>query len=554
MNSDIIKKGIKRADKRALLKSMGLAQYEIDRPFVGIVNSFNELVPGHIHLREIADAVKAGVRSAGGTPFEFNTIAVCDGLAMNHDGMKYSLPSREVIADSVEIMVKAHKLDALVFIPNCDKVVPGMLMAAARLNIPSIFVSGGPMLAGKIKGEKLAIIDMGEAKIAAESNRKKETLDHLAILEEGCCPTYGSCAGLYTANSMNCITEALGLALPGNGTIPAVYAARRRLAKITGQQIMKLWQKNVKPLDILTEDAFLNALTVDFCLGCSTNTVLHLTAIAFEAGIDLKLSTLEKISRQTPNLVRLSPAGRHYMEDLHEAGGIPAVMTRLAEKGLIRTKTLTVTGNTLGEHLGVETVNNEVIRPLDDPYSPEGGIAVLYGNLAPEGAVVKTAAINPRMLKHHGPARVFNSEPEAYQAVINGMIKPGDVVIVRYEGPKGGPGMQEMLGVTMAIAGLGLDKDVALVTDGRFSGATRGASIGHVSPEAAEGGPIALVEEGDMIEIDIPAGKITLAVTKEDLEQRKLNWKPHLPRINTGYLKRYAKSVTSASAGAVFKD
>ncbi|MBF7083661.1 dihydroxy-acid dehydratase [Desulfallas sp. Bu1-1] len=553
MNSNIIKEGIRRADKRALLKSMGLAQYEIEQPFVGIVNSYNELVPGHVHLREIADAVKAGVRSAGGTPLEFNTIAVCDGLAMNHDGMKYSLPSRELIADSVEIMAKAHKLDALVFIPNCDKVVPGMLMAAARLNIPSIFVSGGPMLAGKIHGKKLAIIDMGEAKIAAEAGRDQEALEHLAMLEEGCCPTYGSCAGLYTANSMNCITEALGLALPGNGTIPAVYAARRRLAKITGKQVMLLLQKDIKPLDILTEDALANALAVDFCLGCSTNTVLHLTAIAAEAGMELKLSTLRDISRQTPNLVRLSPAGRHYMEDLHEAGGIPAVMTRLAEKGLIRTNALTVTGDPVGRHLGVQPQNDEVIRPWNNPYSKEGGISVLFGNLAPEGAVVKTSATSVKILRHRGPARVFNSEPEAYQAVINGKIKPGDVVIVRYEGPKGGPGMQEMLGVTMAIAGLGLDQDVALVTDGRFSGATRGASIGHVSPEAAEGGPIALVREGDMIEIDIPAGKINFDVSDAEIEKRRLNWTPPLPRINTGYLKRYARTVTSACTGAVFK-
>lgn len=554
MNSDIIKQGIKRTDKRALLKSMGLAQYEIEQPFVGIVNSFNELVPGHVHLREIADAVKAGVRSAGGTPLEFNTIAVCDGLAMNHEGMKYSLPSRELIADSVEIMARAHQLDALVFIPNCDKVVPGMLMAAARLNIPAIFVSGGPMMAGKVNGEKLAIINLGEAKSRAENSQDKEALDRLALLEEECCPTYGSCAGLYTANSMNCITEALGLALPGNGTIPAVYAARKRLAKMAGRQIMKVLQNNLKPLDILTEDAFVNALTVDFCLGCSTNTVLHLTALAAEAGIELKLATLQEISLNTPNLVRLSPAGRHYMEDLHEAGGISAVMTRLSEKGLIRTNTITVTGGPIGERMGIPPSNDEVIRPLDNPYSPKGGISVLYGNLAPEGAVVKTSATSPEMFKHSGPARVFDSEPDAYQAVINGKIKPGDVVIVRYEGPRGGPGMQEMLGVTMAIAGLGLDKSVALVTDGRFSGATRGASIGHVSPEAAEGGPIGLVREGDLIEIDIPAGKISVAVSAEELGQRKAGWKPPKPKINTGYLRRYARMVTSASSGAIFRD
>ncbi|KKM10093.1 dihydroxy-acid dehydratase [Clostridiales bacterium PH28_bin88] len=550
MNSDVMKKGLHRAGSRALLYALGLTREEMDRPLVGIVNSQNEIVPGHMHLDEIAEAVKAGVRMAGGTPVEFPAIAVCDGIAMNHEGMKYSLASRELIADSIEVMARAHQLDALVLIPNCDKIVPGMLMAAARLNLPTIVVSGGPMLAGRYKGRRIAIINVGEAGAGVQAGLV--TPEELQEMEEEGCPTCGSCAGLYTANSMNCLTEALGMGLPGNGTIPAVFASRRRLAKAAGRQVIRLLEQNLRPRDILTRKAFLNALTVDMAIGCSTNTMLHLPAIAHEAGIPLDLDLANEISQRTPNLVRLSPAGKHFMEDLHQAGGIQAVMAELYAHELIDGSAITVTGRTVRELLeGVAVMDREVIRPFESPYSPVGGITVLRGNLAPEGAVVKSAAVAPEVMHHIGPARVFESEPEAFQAVWEKRINPGEVIVVRYEGPQGGPGMQEMLGVTKALAGMGLDKEVALITDGRFSGATRGSSVGHISPEAAMGGPIALVQDGDLIEIDIHGGRLNVLVAEEELDRRQAEWKKPAPKIDYGYLARYAQLVSSAAGGAV---
>ncbi len=552
MESKLVKEGINRAPHRSLLKATGLTDEEINRPLVGVVNSFNEVVPGHVHLREIAEAVKAGVRMVGGTPLEFPAIAVCDGVAMGHDGMKYSLSSRELIADSVEIMARAHAFDSLVFIPNCDKVVPGMLMAAARLNLPSIFVSGGPMLAGRLNNRDLDLNQVFEAVGAYEAG--KITLEQLAEVENGSCPGCGSCSGMFTANSMNCLTEVLGLGLPGNGTIPAVHAARKRLAKQAGMQVMALLERNIKPLAILTEQAFENALTVDMAMGCSTNTILHLLAIAHEAGIELNLRKVNDISNKTPHLCKLSPAGEHHLEDLDQAGGIPAVMKQLDDLGLIHNQLITATGRTVAENISAARVkDSSVIRSLDTAYSKSGGLAVLWGNLAPDGAVVKKAAVAEKMLTHQGPARVFDSEEEAVKAIWAKEIKPGDVIVIRYEGPKGGPGMREMLTPTSAVAGMGLDESVALITDGRFSGATRGASIGHISPEAAEGGPIALVEEGDTIAIDILNHSLRLLVDDAELERRRRNWQKPEPKIKSGYMARYAGMVTSASTGAVFK-
>lgn len=552
MNSNRIKNGIEKAPHRSLLKALGLTDTEIKKPIIGIVNSQNEVVPGHIHLDTIAEAVKKGVIAAGGTPLEFPTIAVCDGIAMNHLGMKYSLASRELIADSVEIMAITHAFDALVFIPNCDKVVPGMLMAAARLNLPAIFVSGGPMLAGKMADEFISLSTAFEAVGAAGAGKITEA--ELAAYEENACPSCGSCSGMFTANSMNCLTEALGMGLPGNGTIPAVYSARVRLAKEAGMRIMELLQQNIRPLDIMTETAFHNALTVDMALGCSTNTVLHIPAIAHEAGIKLDLDMINQISQKTPHLCKLSPAGHHHMQDLDEAGGVTAVMAELAKQGLIDETAITVTG-TVAEKIKDKTIKRlDVIRTVAEPYGKTGGIAILKGNLAPEGAVVKQGAVAEAMLVHQGPARVFEGEEEAVKAIMAGKIKAGDVVVIRYEGPKGGPGMREMLTPTAAVAGMGLDDKVALITDGRFSGATRGASIGHISPEAAEGGPISLVAEGDLISIDILKRSIQLMVDAEELAQRQEKWQQPEPKIKQGYLARYSKMVTSASTGAVFKD
>lgn len=547
-----MKAGTKRAPQRSLLKANGLTKEEINRPLVGVVNSFNEVVPGHIHLREIAEAVKAGVRMAGGTPLEFPTIAVCDGLAMGHKGMKYSLGSRELIADSIEIMAEAHAFDALVFIPNCDKVVPGMLMAAARLNLPSIFVSGGPMLVGKLDNQDMDLNQVFEAVGAYEAG--EITAERLEEVENNSCPGCGSCSGMFTANSMNCLTEVLGLGLPGNGTIPAVHAGRKRLAKQAGMKVMELLEKNIRPLDILTEQAFENALTVDMAMGCSTNTILHLPAIAHEAGVKLDLNKVNEISERTPHLCKLSPAGQYHIEDLDYAGGMPAVMKQLADLGLIHTDLLTVTGKKVKDNIaGARVKDSDVIRSKDTAYNAKGGLAVLWGNLAPDGAVVKKAAVSEKMLVHQGPARVFDSEEEAVEAIWGKKINPGDVIVIRYEGPKGSPGMREMLTPTSAVAGMGLDESVALITDGRFSGATRGASIGHISPEAAEGGPIALIEEGDIISIDIPNNKLELLVDEAELERRRANWQPPKPKITRGYMARYARLVTSASTGAVFK-
>ncbi|MDN5347595.1 MAG: dihydroxy-acid dehydratase [Clostridia bacterium] len=552
MRSDIMKAGLARAPHRSLLKALGLTDAEISRPLVGVVNAQNELIPGHMHLDQIAAAVKAGIRAAGGTPLEFPTIGICDGLAMNHIGMKYSLASRELIADMVEVMAMAHPFDALVFIPNCDKIIPGMLMAAARLNLPSIFVSGGPMLAGRYRGRSVSLSTMFEAVGAVQAG--KMTLEELRELEDAACPGCGSCAGMFTANSMNCLTEVLGMALPGNGTIPAVTSARLRLAKEAGFKIMELLEKNIRPLDILTGAAFQNAVAVDMALGCSTNTCLHLPAIAREAGVDLTLKVFDEVSKRVPQLCKLSPAGEHHLQDLDEAGGIQAVMAELYAHGLIQGETLTVTGKKVAENLAGKTVRRrEVIRTVGDPYSPEGGLAVLWGNLAPEGAVVKKGAVLPEMLKHEGPARIFNGEEEAFKAIMEGRIRPGDVVVIRYEGPKGGPGMQEMLTPTAALAGMGLDSSVALLTDGRFSGATRGASIGHVSPEAAVGGPIALVEEGDIIAIDIPGGRLELKVSEEELAMRRSKWQAPPAKIDRGYLARYSRQVTSGAKGAVLE-
>ncbi|HHV95829.1 MAG TPA: dihydroxy-acid dehydratase [Clostridiaceae bacterium] len=550
MRSDIVKKGIEKAPHRSLFKAMGYTDEEIKRPLIGIANSKSEIIPGHIHLDKIAEAVKAGIRMAGGTPVEFGVIGVCDGIAMGHLGMKYSLATRELIADSCEAMALAHSFDGMVFIPNCDKIVPGMLMAAARINIPSIVISGGPMLSIKINDEYADLNSVFEAVGAYKVG--KITEEELLDYENNACPGCGSCSGMFTANSMNCLTEVLGLGLPGNGTIPAVYAHRIRLAKQVGMKIMELIEKNIKPSDILKPKAFENALAVDMALGCSTNSVLHLLAIAKEAGIELDLDKINKISSRVPNICKLAPAGKHHVQDLHAAGGIPAVLKELSSKNLIDDSLLTVTGKTIRENIEkARVLDREVIRSVDDPYSPTGGIAVLKGNLAPEGAVVKRSAVAPEMLCHKGPARVFDSEDEAIEAIYNGKISKGDVVIIRYEGPKGGPGMREMLGPTSAIAGMGLDKDVALITDGRFSGATRGASIGHVSPEAMEGGPIALVQDGDIISIDIPNGQLNMEVSKEELDNRKKKWKCPEPKITKGYLGRYSRHVSSASKGAV---
>lgn len=553
MRSDLMKKGLERAPHRALFKAMGYTDEEIKRPMVGVINSFNEIIPGHIHLRTITEDVKAGIRLAGGTPVEFPVIGICDGIAMGHEGMKYSLASRELIADSIESMVMAHPFDALVMVTNCDKIVPGMLMAALRVNIPTIVISGGPMLAGCYQGKTIDLISVfeGIGKVKARKISQRELLE----IENRACPGCGSCSGMYTANSMNCMTEALGLGLPGNGTIPAISAQRRRLAKEAGMRIMHLLKNDIKPRDIATLEAFKNAIAVDMALGCSTNTVLHLTAIAHEAGIKLDLDLFNEISAKTPNLCKLSPAGNHHLEDLDAAGGIPAVMKRISSLGLIDETLITVTGKTVGENIKSAVVlNDNVIRPLENPYYSEGGLAILRGNLAPEGAVVKQSAVDKSMLVREGPARVFDSEDEAIQAILGGKIKPGDVVVIRYEGPKGGPGMREMLAPTSAIAGMGLDTTVALLTDGRFSGGTRGAAIGHISPEAAEGGPIALIKEGDIIAIDIPGKKITLKVSPEELKKRKKAFKPKEPTIKTGYLYRYSKMVSSASTGAILKD
>ncbi len=551
MRSDQIKKGVERAPNRSLLYALGLTEEELSRPLVGIVNSYNEIVPGHMNLDKIVEAVKAGVRAAGGTPIEFPAIAVCDGIAMGHEGMRYSLVTRDLIADSTEAMVTAHQFDGLVMVPNCDKNVPGLLMAAARLNIPTIFCSGGPMMAGKMKnGDRTCLSDMFEAVGAYHAgNMDEETVQNYV---ESACPTCGSCSGMYTANSMNCLTEAIGMALRGNGTIPAVYSARLRLAKETGMKIMELIAKDIKPRDIMTAAALHNAETVDMALGCSTNTMLHLPAIAHEAGVEISLDAANEISAHTPNLCHLAPAGNTFMEDLDEAGGVWAVMAELTKKNLLDTTVLTATGKTLGENLDkVKNLDTDIIRPLENPYSQNGGIAVLKGNLAPDGCVVKRSAVAPEMMSHEGPARVFNSEEEAIVAIYGRKIQAGDVVVIRYEGPKGGPGMREMLNPTSAICGMGLGEKVALITDGRFSGATRGAAIGHISPEGAAGGPIALVEEGDRIHVDITNCALTLKVSSEELEKRRAKWTAPEPRVKTGVLARYAKLVSSADKGAV---
>ena len=553
MYSDVIKKGVEKTPHRSLLKALGLTDEEIQRPLIGVVNAKNEIVPGHMHLDKITEAVKAGVRVAGGTPIEFPAIGVCDGLAMGHAGMKYSLATRELIADSIEAMALAHGLDALVLIPSCDKIVPGMMMAAARLNKPAILVSGGPMLSVSVKGQFRDYNSAYEAVGAYKAGTIGDA--ELLELENNACPTCGSCSGMFTANSMNCLSEVLGLALPGNGTIPAVYSERIRLAKETGMQIMKLLEQDIKPSDILTSDAFYNALRVDMALGCSTNSMLHLPAIAHEAHVPLSLEMANDISKVTPNICHLAPAGAHHVQDLYAAGGIMAVMNELSKKDLIKLDMITVTGKTVGENInGHPVLDYDVIRPVGNPYSETGGIAVLKGNLAVDGSVVKRSAVAPEMLKHTGPAKVYDSEDDAIAAIYAGEIVKGDVVVIRYEGPKGGPGMREMLSPTSAICGMGLDKDVALITDGRFSGATRGAAIGHVSPEAMEGGPIAFVKTGDMIEIDIDNCILNVLVSDEELERRKIGWKPNEPRIKTGYLKRYSKMVSSAMQGAVMLD
>ena len=552
MRSDSVKEGAAQAPHRSLLNALGYTEEERRRPMIGIVNSYNEIVPGHMNLDKITEAVKLGVAMAGGTPVVFPAIAVCDGIAMGHVGMKYSLVTRDLIADSTECMAMAHGFDALVCIPNCDKNVPGLLMAAARLNIPTIFVSGGPMLAGRVKGEKTSLSSMFEAVGSVTAGTM--TMDELCEFEEKACPTCGSCSGMYTANSMNCLTEAIGMGLKGNGTIPAVYSERIRLAKHAGMKIMELLEKDIKPRDIMTEKAFMNALTVDMALGCSTNSMLHLPAIARDAGVELNLDIANELSAVTPNLCHLAPAGPTYMEDLNEAGGVFAVMNELTKKELLHLDCLTVNGNTIGENIQ-NCVNKdpEVIRPIENPYSEIGGIAILKGNLAPDSGVVKRSAVAPEMLVHNGPARVFDCEEDAIDAIKGGKIVAGDVVVIRYEGPKGGPGMREMLNPTSAIAGMGLGSSVALITDGRFSGASRGASIGHVSPEAAVGGPIGLVEEGDMININIPENKLDMLVSDEVLAQRREKWQPREPKITTGYLSRYREMVTSGNRGAVLE-
>jgi dihydroxy-acid dehydratase len=552
MRSDAVKKGVQQAPHRSLFNALGLTQEELHRPMVGIVSSYNEIVPGHMNLDKIVEAVKIGVAMAGGTPIVFPAIAVCDGIAMGHTGMKYSLVTRDLIADSTEAMAMAHAFDALVMVPNCDKNVPGLLMAAARINIPTIFVSGGPMLAGRINGEKTSLSSMFEAVGAFSAGKMTED----EVEEYACktCPTAGSCSGMYTANSMNCLTEVLGMGLQGNGTIPAVYSERIRLAKHAGMKIMELYEKDIKPRDIMTEKAFLNALTMDMALGCSTNSMLHLPAIAHEAGIELNVDIANEISAKTPNLCHLAPAGHTYMEDLNEAGGIYAVMNEISKKNLLYTDLITATGKTVGENIkDCVNRNPEVIRPIDNPYSETGGIAVLKGNLAPDSAVVKRSAVAPEMMVHSGPARVFDCEEDAIAAIKGGKILSGDVVVIRYEGPKGGPGMREMLNPTSAIMGMGLGSSVALITDGRFSGASRGASIGHVSPEAAVGGNIALIEEGDIIKIDINANTLDFLVSDEELDARRAKWQPKEPKITTGYLARYTAMVTSGNRGAILE-
>ena len=552
MRSDAVKKGMATAPQRSLFNALGFTKEEMDKPLVGIVSSYNEIVPGHMNLDKIVDAVKMGVAMAGGTPIVFPAIAVCDGIAMGHTGMKYSLVTRDLICDSTECMALAHQFDALVMVPNCDKNVPGLLMAAARLNIPTVFVSGGPMLAGHVNGQRTSLSSMFEAvgSYAAGTMTEEQVDDYVCHA----CPTCGSCSGMYTANSMNCLTEAIGMGLQGNGTIPAVYSDRIKLAKHAGMKVMELYEKNICPRDILTPEAFENALTVDMALGCSTNTMLHLPAIAHEAGVELNLDMANAISAKTPNLCHLAPAGHTYMEQLNEAGGIYAVMNELNKKGLLHTDLITATGKTVGENIaGCENRDPEVIRPIDNPYSATGGIAVLRGNIAPDSGVVKRSAVVPEMLVHEGPARVFDCEEDAIAAIRGGKIVEGDVVVIRYEGPKGGPGMREMLNPTSAIAGMGLGSSVALITDGRFSGASRGASIGHISPEAAVGGPIALIEEGDIIAIDIPANTINVKVSDEELAARREKWTPREPKVKTGYLARYASMVTSADKGAILK-
>ncbi len=552
MKSDSAKSGIERAPHRSLFKAMGYTDEELRRPLVGVVNSANDIIPGHVELERIVSAVKAGVRMAGGTPIAFGTIGICDGIAMNHVGMKYSLASRELIADSIEVMAIAHAFDAMVMVTNCDKIVPGMLMAAARLNLPAIIVSGGPMLAGIHEGQKIDLVTVFEAVGAVRLGKMSE--EELTVIENTACPTCGSCAGMFTANSMNCLTEAIGMGLPGNGTIPAVMAARTRLAKEAGQNIMMLLKKKITPKKIMTDNAFANAMAVDMALGCSTNTVLHLMAVAREAGIRLDLDAFNRVSEKTPNLCKLSPAGKHHLEDLDLAGGVSAVMNELSRKGLIHADCLTVTGKSVKENIGNARIRDKsVIRPIERPYLKKGGLAVLFGNLAPSGCVVKQSAVVKGMLRHEGPARVFNSEEEATTAIMGGKIRKGDIVVIRYEGPRGGPGMREMLVPTSAIAGMGLDADVALITDGRFSGGTRGAAMGHVSPEAMAGGPIAVVEEGDTIAIDIPKQRITLKLPGKEIETRLSKWRPPKPKIAKGYLARYARVVSSGGEGAVVK-
>ena len=552
MKSDNVKAGMQQAPHRSLFNALGFTEEEMKKPMVGIVSSYNEIVPGHMNLDKIVNAVKLGVAEAGGVPVVFPAIAVCDGIAMGHIGMKYSLVTRDLIADSTEAMAMAHQFDALVMVPNCDKNVPGLLMAAARLNVPTVFVSGGPMLAGHVKGQRTSLSSMFEAvgAHAAGKMTEEQVNDYVC----NACPTCGSCSGMYTANSMNCLTEAIGMGLQGNGTIPAVYSQRIKLAKHAGMKIMELLEKNIRPRDILTEQAFMNALTVDMALGCSTNTMLHLPAIAHEAGVELNLDIANHISAKTPNLCHLAPAGHTYMEELNEAGGVYAVMNELSKKGLLNTELITATGKTVGENIkDCVNRNPEVIRPIDNPYSETGGIAVLRGNIAPDSGVVKRSAVVPEMMVHEGPARVFECEEDAIAAIKGGKIVAGDVVVIRYEGPKGGPGMREMLNPTSAIAGMGLGSSVALITDGRFSGASRGASIGHISPEAAVGGPIALVEEGDIIAIDIPANAINVKVSDEVLAERRAKWQPREPKVKSGYLARYASMVTSADKGAILQ-
>ena len=552
MKSDAVRKGMQQAPHRSLFNALGMTEEEMNKPLVGIVSSYNEIVPGHMNLDKIVNAVKLGVAMAGGTPVVFPAIAVCDGIAMGHVGMKYSLVTRDLIADSTECMALAHQFDALVMVPNCDKNVPGLLMAAARVNVPTVFVSGGPMLAGHVKGQKRSLSSMFEAVGSYAAGTMTE--EDVKEFECKVCPTCGSCSGMYTANSMNCLTEAIGMGLQGNGTIPAVYSERIKLAKHAGMKVMELLEKNIRPRDILTEKAFMNALTVDMALGCSTNTMLHLPAIAHEAGVEINLDIANELSAKTPNLCHLAPAGHTYMEELNEAGGVYAVMNELNKKGLLYTDLITATGKTVGENIkGCENKNPEVIRPIDNPYSQTGGIAVLKGNLAVNGSVVKRSAVVPEMMVHEGPARVFDCEEDAIAAIKGGKIVPGDVVVIRYEGPKGGPGMREMLNPTSAIAGMGLGSSVALITDGRFSGASRGASIGHVSPEAALGGNIALVEEGDIIKINIPENTLNVDVSDEVLAERRAKWQPREPKVTTGYLARYAALVTDSSKGAILQ-